>query len=79
MYLVTEGKYRINQLGYSIKNKEYVYYHKGKEIWRMIGDRDLFDYFNKVRAGYNFDESLIENNPVWIRYSQDCNKLAKED
>ena len=75
MYLVTEGKYKVNQLGYAARTKEYVYYHKGKEMWRMVGDRALFDYFNEVRAYNNFDENKIKDNPVWQRYSNDCMKL----
>lgn len=75
MYLVTEGKYKINQLGFLVRTKEYVYYHKGKEIWRMVGDRSLFDYFNEVRAYNNFDENVIKDNPIWKRYTEDCCKL----
>jgi len=34
MLLVTQGRGRINQLGYDKKTHEYVYIHKGEEIWR---------------------------------------------
>lgn len=77
MYLVTQGKYKQNQLGYNKKTSEYVYLHKGKEQWRIKGTPDLLNYFNEVRAGMRvFDDSDIKDNVVWQRYEQDCNRLG---
>ena len=75
MYLVTEGKRKENQLGYSPKTKEYVYYHQGKEIWRMVGEKNLLEYFNEIRAGRMFEEDDIKTHPVWERYCKSCSEL----
>ena len=78
MYLVTQGKYRINQLGYDKRKGEYVYIHKGVEIWREKGDTQLLDYFNEVRANMrpcNYHE--LETFPVWNRYSKSCADMEK--
>ena len=79
MYLVTEGKRKENQLGYAPKTKEYVYIHKGVEIWRMKGDESLLNYFSEVRSGIHMlEESDIEKlstYPIWKRYDDDCNQF----
>ncbi len=80
MKLVTEGKYRVNQLGYNIKTGEYVYFHKGQEIWREKGDRELFDYFNEVRGGCTyFDDKKVENNPIWKKYVESCDAFERSE
>jgi len=45
MLLVTQGKGKINQLGFDKKTSEYVYFHKGREIWREKGDNGLLVNF----------------------------------
>ncbi len=78
MYLVTQGKYRENQLGYDKKTGEYVYFHKGVEIWREKGDTTLLDYFNEVRAGIRFcEDHELKENKVWVRYSKSCQDFAR--
>ena len=75
MYLVTQGRGRVNQLGYLSRTHEYVYIHKGKEIWREKGDDSLFNYFNAVRGGMSFDEEAINEMPtlpIWERYAKSC-------
>ena len=75
MYLVTEGKRKENQLGYAPKSQEYVYFHRGKEIWREKGDDSLLNYFNEVRAGFMFSESDIAKLPtfhIWNKYIRFC-------
>lgn len=80
MYLVTEGKRKVNQLGYAPKTKEYVYLHKGKEIWREKGDTSLLDYFNEVRAGVRvFEDNEIETNPIWKRYGDSCFEFERKE
>lgn len=82
MYLVTQSKHgRINQLGYAPKTKEYVYFHKGKEIWREKGDDSLLNYFNGVRAGINFEDTDIMEMPtydIWNRYLDSCMDFERE-
>ena len=79
MYLVTEGKRKENQLGYAPKTQEYVYFHRGVEIWRMKGDRSLVEYFNEVRGGVHyFEEKDLESlptYPIWKKYSDDCHEF----
>lgn len=76
MLLVTEGKLKINQLGYNQKTSEYVFFHKGKEIWRMKGNRELLNYFSHIRATYqSIDEETIKDNEVWIRYCNSCDEF----
>ena len=79
MYLVTEGKRKENQLGYAPKTKEYVYFHRGVEIWRMKGDESLLNYFNEVRADIHlFEDKDIEKlptYPIWKRYGDDCHEF----
>lgn len=78
MYLVTQSKRRENQLGYNPKTKEYVYFHKGKEIWREKGDESLFNYFNEVRAGNRtLDDEDIKDNPIWKKYGDSCSEFNK--
>ena len=76
MYLVTEGKRKENQLGYAPKTKEYVYIHKGVEIWRMKGDESLLNYFSEVRSGIHMledsDIEKLSTYPIWKRYDDDC-------
>ena len=73
MLLVTEGKGKINQLGFNKKTSEYVYFHKGKEIWREKGDNGLLDYFNNLRATYScIDEKIVSQYPIWNRYIKSC-------
>ena len=83
MYLVTQSKYgRVNQLGYAPKTKEYVYFHKGREIWREKGDKSLLNYFNAVRAGMNFDDVDIMEMPtydIWNRYLESCMEFEKKE
>ena len=83
MYLVTQSKYgRVNQLGYAPKTKEYVYFHKGREIWREKGDNSLLNYFNAVRAGMNFDDVDIMEMPtydIWNRYLESCMEFEKKE
>lgn len=80
MLLVTEGKRKENQLGYNKKTKEYVYFHKGVEIWREKGDDQLLNYFNEVRANCTFfDEKEVEQNPVWKKYCESCEAFEKSE
>lgn len=77
MWLVTEGKNRINQLGYDKNTQEYVYIHKGVEIWREKGDKSLLNYFSNLRASNTcINEKEIEKNQVWIRYIHSCDNMA---
>lgn len=82
MYLVTQGRGRINQLGYAPKTGEYVYLHKGKEIWREKGDKSLLDYFNGLRVGLCFDEECIAEMPtfpIWEKYNESCFAFEKAE
>ena len=79
MYLVTQGRGRVNQLGYLARTHEYVYIHKGKEIWREVGDSSLFDYFNEVRGGRLFEDKEVKDNPIYQRYSNDCFQFEKQE
>lgn len=73
MYLVTEGKYKTNQLGYDSKTHEYVYLRNGREQWRMTGDTDLLHYFNEVRANTRICQYYeLMKYPVFARYTNDC-------
>ena len=75
MLLVTEGRGRINQLGFDKRTSEYVFIHKGKEVWREKGDTKLLDYFNKLRATYScIDEEVVSKFPIWNKYVKDCDK-----
>ena len=80
MRLVCQGKYKINQLGYNKKTHEYVYFHKGKEIWRMKGDESLLNYFDDVRARDTYTEQSVLNQfPIYLRYSDSCHKFELEE
>jgi len=80
MYLVTQGKGRINQLGYIRKTQEYVYLHKGQEIWRQKGDARLFDYFNELRATHScIDEEVVSKFEVFKRYEDSCDEFEKKE
>lgn len=79
MLLVTEGKRKVNQLGYDKKTQEYVYIHKGKEIWREKGDINLLTYFNEVRGGRLFEDEEIENNPIWQKYCNSCSEFEMKE
>ena len=80
MLLVTEGKRKENQLGYAPRTKEYVYFHKGMEIWREKGEDDLLKYFNEVRAGIRmFEDKDIESHPIWKKYSDSCFEFEKKE
>ena len=82
MYLVTEGKRKENQLGYAARTQEYVYFHKGVEIWREKGDDSLLNYFNGVRAGIDFSDTDIMEMPtydIWNKYLESCFKFEKEE
>ena len=83
MYLVTQGKYRENQLGYNAKTHEYVYFHKGKEIWREKGDESLLKYFNEVRAEIHLfeedDLKRLTTYPIWQKYSDCCHDFNLKD
>ena len=80
MWLVTQGKGRINQLGYDKKTGEYVYIHKGVEIWREKGDRDLLDYFNNLRAENKLcDEEKIRQFPIYVRYENSCDEFYRKE
>lgn len=75
MLLVTEGRGRINQLGFDKKTSEYVFIHMGKEIWREKGDNSLLDYINNLRATYScIDEEVVNKFPIWNKYVKDCDK-----
>lgn len=79
MLLVTQGKRKENQLGFNKKTSEYVYFHRGVEIWREKGDRALLDYFNEVRACIHcFNEEDVIKFPVWNKYIEWCEKYEKE-
>ena len=73
MYLVAQGKGRINQLGYDSKKSEYVYIHCGKEIWREKGNKDLLNYFNELRINnksiYDDDVNKFE---IYKKYVDSC-------
>jgi hypothetical protein len=76
MLLVTQGKGRINQLGFDRKTSEYVYFHKGREIWREKGDNGLLDYFNNLRASNScISEEEVAKFPIWNRYVKSCDEL----
>lgn len=76
MLLVTEGRGRINQLGFDKKTSEYVFIHRGKEIWRKKGDNSLLDYFNNLRATYSYiDEEVVNKFPIWNKYVRDCDEI----
>lgn len=78
MLLVTQGKGRINQLGFDKKTSEYVYFHNGKEIWREKGDNSLLNYFNSLRESYScIDEEIVSQYPVWIRYCKSCDEYSR--
>ena len=83
MYLVTQGRGRINQLGYDPKTSEYVYIHKGVEQWRVKGDRTLLNYFNLIRVNNDFidEESMIEipTYNVYEKYVNSCHKFELEE
>lgn len=73
MLLVTQGRGRINQLGYNKKTSEYVYFHCGKEVWREKGDDSLLNYFNSLRASNScIDEKEVAKYPVWKKYEESC-------
>ena len=83
MYLVTQGRGRVNQLGYDSKKKEYVYLHKGQEIWREKGDESLLNYFNYIRSNYAcFEEEEIEKlstHSIWEKYDESCHQFELEE
>lgn len=80
MLLVTQGKGRINQLGYDKKTQEYVYLHKGTEIWRKKGDTSLLDIFNKARAEYTYpDIDEVRKNQIYVDYENDCDKFYRQE
>ena len=84
MYLVTQSKYgRVNQLGYSPKTGEYVYFHRGVEQWREKGDESLLNYFNYLRSSYEVmdEEAMMEMStfPIWERYCKSCSELDRKD
>ena len=78
MLLVTKGKSRINQLGYDKKTCEYVYIHKGVEVWREKGDNSLLNYFNEVRAGIRTPDyfELVNTFEIYKKYSNSCDKTG---
>jgi hypothetical protein len=80
MLLVTQGRGRVNQLGYNKKTGEYVYLHKGQEIWREKGDTGLLDYFNEVRANYGCtDDSVLAQYPIYTKYSNSCQEFERKE
>lgn len=80
MLLVTQGKGRINQLGFDKKTSEYVYIHKGQEIWREKGDTNLLDIFNKARGEYTFpDMDEVRKNPIYVKYEDDCDAFYRKE
>lgn len=80
MRLVTEGKKKENQLGYNKKTKEYVYFHKGKEIWRIKGDDTLLNYFDEVRAKGTYTEfEYLKQFPVYLKYSDSCEEFFRQE
>jgi hypothetical protein len=80
MLLVTEGKYKINQLGYNKKTSEYVYFHKGKEIWREKGDDSLLNYFNSLRESYScINEEEIAKFPIYKKYEESCDEFERKE
>ena len=80
MYLVTQGKGRINQLGYAPKTKEYVMLHNGKEVWREKGDKSLLYYFNNMRLAYGCineeDIAKLPTKHVWEKYCEWCYNIT---
>lgn len=79
MLLVTESRGRINQLGFDKKTSEYVFIHRGKEVWREKGDMALLDYFNNVRATFScIDEEVISKFQIWNKYIKDCEKYERQ-
>lgn len=80
MLLVTQGKGRVNQLGYNKKTQEYVYFHKGQEIWREKGDSKLLDYFNELRASGEFsDDEILDTFPIYVKYSKSCHEFELQE
>lgn len=80
MLLVTEGKRKVNQLGYNKKTQEYVYFHKGVEVWREKGDESLLNYFNEVRADIRmFKDEDIKDNLIWKKYSDSCFEFERKE
>ena len=77
MLLVTQGKGRVNQLGYNKKTHEYVYFHKGVEVWREKGDESLLNYFVDIRNGErvaDFSDAL--DFPIFNKYCDSCDALG---
>ena len=72
MYLVTQGKGRINQLGYDSKKSEYVYIHMGKEIWREKGNKDLLIYFNQKRINNECIDDDVNKFEIYKKYVDYC-------
>lgn len=80
MYLVTQGKRKENQLGFTPKTQTYTYIHKGVIIWEMVGDSQLFDYFNEQRnKGEYVDINKCYSFPIYRAYSQSCEYYEKEE
>lgn len=80
MLLVTEGRGKVNQLGFNKKTSEYVYFHKGKEIWREKGDDGLLNYFNSIRSSYScIDEEQVRKYPIWNKYEESCNEFERNE
>lgn len=80
MWLVTQGKGRINQLAYDKKSCEYVYFHKGEEIWREKGDTELLDYFNNLRAENKFcDETKVREFQIYVKYEKSCDDFFRKE
>ena len=78
MLLVTQGKGRINQLGYNKRTHEYVYFHKGVEIWREKGNEELLDYFNEIRASFSsIDGEIVSKYLIWKKYEESCESYER--
>lgn len=78
MYIVAKSKsYYGNILAYTPKTSEYVYYHKGQEVWREKGTTECLDFFTEHRDDlYKFDYfELLERFPVYKRYSESCEEF----
>ena len=75
LYLVAQGGYGINTLGYNLKTSEYVYLKNGKEMWREKGDIALFNYCNeKMNQHTSFEEKILNQYPIWKKYCESNRK-----
>ena len=82
MLLVTKSKTPYgNVLALDNKKHEYVYLHKGKEIWREPSlDGSLANYFIKCRSNDTApdfaDMEELKEYPIYTKYCNSCLSIA---